>query len=45
MVITLTVLVGVLLTAAIVFTIIVLKRRNASRQELEESLVTNPDLV
>ena len=44
-VITLTVLIGVFLIAVIVFTIMVLKRRNASRQKLGESLVTDPESV
>ena len=39
-VITLTVIIGVFLIAVIVFTIMVLKRRNATRQKLGESLVT-----
>ena len=39
-VIMLTVIIGVLLIAVIVFTIMVLKRRNATRQKLGESLVT-----
>ena len=44
-VITLTVIIGVVLIAAIVFTIMVLKRRNATRQKLGESLVAAPASV
>lgn len=44
-VITLTVLIGVFLVAVIVFIIIVLKHRNASRQKLGESLVADPASV
>ena len=44
-VITLTVLIGVFLVAVIVFIIIVLKHRNASRQKLGESLVAAPASV
>ena len=44
-VITLTVIIGVVLIAFIVFTIIVLKRRNESRQKLGESLVSVPESV
>ena len=44
-VITLTVLIGVFLVAVIVFIIIVLKHRNATRQKLGESLVTDPASV
>ena len=44
-VITLTVIIGVFLIAVIVFTIMVLKRRNASRQKLGESLVADPESV
>ncbi len=44
-VITLTVIIGVFLIAVIVFTIMVLKRRNATRQKLGESLVADPASV
>ena len=44
-VIMLTVIIGVLLIAVIVFTIMVLKRRNESRQKLGESLVADPASV
>ena len=44
-VITLTVLIGVFLIAVIAFVIIVLKRRNATRQKLGESLVAAPASV
>lgn len=44
-VITLTVLIGVFLIAVIAFVIIVLKRRNATRQKLGESLVADPASV
>ena len=44
-VITLTVLIGVFLVAVIVFIIIVLKHRNATRQKLGESLVADPASV
>ena len=44
-VITLTVIIGVFLIAVIVFTIMVLKRRNATRQKLGESLVAAPASV
>ena len=44
-IITLTVLIGVFLIAVIVFTIIVLKHRNATRQKLEQSLIADPTSV
>ena len=44
-VIMLTVIIGVLLIAVIVFTIMVLKRRNESRQKLEQSLVTASNVL
>ena len=44
-IITLTVIIGVLLIAVIVFTIMVLKRRNESRQKLEQNLVTASNVL
>ena len=44
-VITLTVIIGVLLIAVIAFVIVVLKRRNESRQKLEQSLVTASNVL
>lgn len=44
-VITITVIIGVVLIAVVVFVILVLKRRNASRQQLGEGLVTPPAQV